>query len=228
MSQYAQETKKGAATRDRIVAAAEMLFAELGLEGASTRKIAGAAGVPPGLVSYYFNSKEGLYRAVFESRARAFLAQRSAGLQIARLEKNPDRRAELVVKALILPLFQMRASAGDANYGRLLVREVSDPRAHERGIVSEFFDTSAREVIDLLAGCYPDWNAAELHWAYQTLLGAANHIIADVGRIERLSDGAASASDAEAAATHVVAIVLAGFKYRDRTSTKTEQTNSKE
>ena len=54
--------------RDKILDAAEMLFAEDGLHGVSMRQIAVAAKVPIGLIGYHFGSKDGLYRAVFERR----------------------------------------------------------------------------------------------------------------------------------------------------------------
>jgi AcrR family transcriptional regulator len=56
-------------TRDRILDAAEMLFAEDGLHAVSIRQIAAAADVPFGLVRYHFESKDGLYRAVFNRRS---------------------------------------------------------------------------------------------------------------------------------------------------------------
>ncbi|HKG25545.1 MAG TPA: helix-turn-helix domain-containing protein, partial [Thermomicrobiales bacterium] len=55
-----------AVTRSAILAAARQHFAERGYAGASFRAIAGAAGVDPALVAYYFTSKEGLFRAVLD------------------------------------------------------------------------------------------------------------------------------------------------------------------
>ena len=59
---------KGAKTRERILRAAERLFAEHGYDGVSVRSIAAAAKVQLALLSYYFQSKLGLYRAVFQRR----------------------------------------------------------------------------------------------------------------------------------------------------------------
>jgi TetR/AcrR family transcriptional regulator len=55
-----------AATREAILEAAERIFADKGLEGARTEALAAAAGVNKALLYYYFESKEGLYRAVLE------------------------------------------------------------------------------------------------------------------------------------------------------------------
>ena len=218
MARQVSDTQKGETTRLRILDAAETLFAEAGFEGASTRRIAEMAGVPAGLINYHFGSKEDLYRAVFERRAVTVVDQRMAGLRIARLERDPDRRVELIVRAMLVPMFAMRASTKRAMFGMLLVREVTDPRSHDRGIIQEMFDPVAHEVLAALDGCFPDWTKAELHWAYQTMLGAMCQVISDAGRIERLSDGACSPEDTEAAAAQVGAILVAGFRFRDRST----------
>lgn len=60
-----------AASREAILDAAEVAFADRGYEGASLQQIATAAGVSRGMPSYAFSSKERLYEAVLE---RAFAA----------------------------------------------------------------------------------------------------------------------------------------------------------
>src|SRR6201996_3235332 len=55
---------KGEDTSRRILLAAIEVFADEGYEGASTRSLAGRAGVNAPAIQYYFGSKEGLYRAV--------------------------------------------------------------------------------------------------------------------------------------------------------------------
>jgi TetR/AcrR family transcriptional regulator, regulator of cefoperazone and chloramphenicol sensitivity len=57
---------RGHETRLRIIQAAIGLFGEYGFGGASTRDIVARAGVSLPALQYYFNSKEGLYRACAE------------------------------------------------------------------------------------------------------------------------------------------------------------------
>jgi AcrR family transcriptional regulator len=57
---------RGEETRARIIAAAMTLFGEKGYEGASTRDIAAAAGVNAPALQYYFDNKEGVFRACVE------------------------------------------------------------------------------------------------------------------------------------------------------------------
>jgi AcrR family transcriptional regulator len=56
--------------KDHILNAAEELFAEHGYEGTSTRMLAQKAGVNVAMISYYFGSKEKLFEAFVENRAR--------------------------------------------------------------------------------------------------------------------------------------------------------------
>jgi TetR/AcrR family transcriptional regulator len=58
-----------ASTRERILEAALHCFSELGFDGATTREIARRAGVNLGLIKYYFDGKERLWR---EAVTRSF------------------------------------------------------------------------------------------------------------------------------------------------------------
>jgi AcrR family transcriptional regulator len=54
--------------RDRILDAAEALFAEQGFDATPTARIAGTAGVPKGLLFYYFPKKIDLLRTLLAER----------------------------------------------------------------------------------------------------------------------------------------------------------------
>jgi len=69
-------TAKGDATRERIVAAAERLFAERGFAGTSMPLLAKACGISAGAIYRHFDSKEALF---FEVVRRAVESARSSG-----------------------------------------------------------------------------------------------------------------------------------------------------
>lgn len=54
-------------TRERILAAAERVFAEYGFEGASFSRIAAEVNLPKSNIVYYFETKKKLYRLVVEN-----------------------------------------------------------------------------------------------------------------------------------------------------------------
>lgn len=60
-------------SRELLLAAGMKVFAKMGFDGATIRQIADEAGVNVSLVSYYFQGKEGLFRAVVEPFAHSRL-----------------------------------------------------------------------------------------------------------------------------------------------------------
>ncbi|MEM7469924.1 MAG: TetR family transcriptional regulator C-terminal domain-containing protein [Pseudomonadota bacterium] len=74
-------------TRERILAAAERVFAEYGFEGASFSRIAQEAALPKSNIVYYFETKKKLYRIVVED---IFNVWRAAADEITP-ENDPQR-----------------------------------------------------------------------------------------------------------------------------------------
>ena len=98
-------------------------------------------------------------------------------------------------------------------FARILAREVSDPSANNREIVSELFDPVARLMLDAIGDALPDRSLEEVHWAYHVMLGAMVFIMADAGRIYRLSEGRCDPDDEHATATHMVALLVAALEH---------------
>lgn len=59
--------------RDQIIDAAMRVFAQKGFERATNKDIAREAGITPGLIYYYFESKEDLLKTIIETRSPAQL-----------------------------------------------------------------------------------------------------------------------------------------------------------
>ena len=64
-------TRPSEITRERIIKAAERLFAERGYDGTSIRAIVAKAKVNQAAINYHFDGKDGLYREVLRSAFRA-------------------------------------------------------------------------------------------------------------------------------------------------------------
>jgi AcrR family transcriptional regulator len=80
--------------RERILAAALEVFAERGFDGARTRDIAERAGANLGLIKYYFDGKEKLWKAAV---ARAFAPLQADLAEVFRPGDVGDERARLVL-----------------------------------------------------------------------------------------------------------------------------------
>jgi AcrR family transcriptional regulator len=59
--------------RDQIIDAAMQVFAQKGFTRATNKDIAREAGITPGLIYYYFDSREDLLKAIIETRSPAQL-----------------------------------------------------------------------------------------------------------------------------------------------------------
>jgi len=209
-----EATQRNAAlTRGKILQAAEAEFADHGFDGVSVRQIAMRAEVPVALINYHFGSKEGLYRAIFEMRAPMIIDQRIAGLRLAEMEPERERKVEMIVKAVLVPNLHMRSTEKNSSYSRILAREVADPKSHNRKVIAEFFDPIAYRVIEALRNAMPDRTIEEINWGYQAMLGVMVYTMADTGRISRLSDGRCDPEDELATATHLVALMKAALLY---------------
>lgn len=104
----------GADTRERIIGAAERLFAERGIAGVSLREINRAAQQSnTGAVQYHFGDRDGLVRAIIDKHRRDTEPRRHALLDQYEDAGGEDIRA--LVAALVLPL---AAKLGDNNGGR--------------------------------------------------------------------------------------------------------------
>ena len=92
--------------KEQLLAAAKKLFSRQGLAGTTVRELADEAGVNLSLVSYYFDGKEGLYRACLEQFGRARLEAGEKVLQIPKSREELRIRVEMFVEGIIGAHFQ--------------------------------------------------------------------------------------------------------------------------
>ena len=78
-------------TKDRILGAAEELFAQFGFAGTSLRQVTSRADVNIAAVNYHFGSKENLVNEVFRRRMDEMSERRLSLLRLA-LEEKPGGR----------------------------------------------------------------------------------------------------------------------------------------
>jgi AcrR family transcriptional regulator len=123
---HVSQTELGAQTRERLLDAAERLFAENGFAATSVRDITAAAASNIAAVNYHFGGKYNLYNEVFRRRMAAMREQRVASIRQARAEGGSlEAVLHTFATAFLRPLV-------DRGSGRLLVelisREMLDPQ----------------------------------------------------------------------------------------------------
>jgi AcrR family transcriptional regulator len=113
-----QSKKNGEpSARLQLLHAARGLFARRGLSGTSIRDIAQAAKLNSSLISYYFESKEGLYRACIEEIAANSLQMAQKVLQPPANETEYRLRLQMFLDELFALFLE------DRDTGLILIRE---------------------------------------------------------------------------------------------------------
>jgi TetR/AcrR family transcriptional regulator, regulator of cefoperazone and chloramphenicol sensitivity len=92
---------RGDETRQRIIDAAIQLFGEHGFERASTRDIAAAAGVNAPALQYYFENKDGLYKACAEYITDDLRTRYAPAMKVARDALSSDADADTLIDAYL-------------------------------------------------------------------------------------------------------------------------------
>lgn len=82
---------------ERIVDAAREQFARSGVDGASLRAIAAAAGTSVAMIAYHFENKDGLFRAVVDRVYDPFVAELEA---VVAAESDPLERLKALLRRI--------------------------------------------------------------------------------------------------------------------------------
>lgn len=115
------------APRDRIIVAAERLFAAKGLHGAGLREIAREASVNVNLINWHFKNKDELYVRIHEARAAQINAVRQRLLDEANARAAPQPPSVRdILYAFVHPFFELKAADADVwvAFIRSYMREV--------------------------------------------------------------------------------------------------------
>lgn len=132
---------KDTETRDKLVLAAERLFAERGIDNVSLREINRAAGQRNvAALHYHFGSREALFEAIFERRMAGINRHRVEMLDTLEAEGR-DNPIRSVVEAMVLPLVALLDPIADGgHYIRFLAQAISDPGVDVGDLVRGKFD----------------------------------------------------------------------------------------
>src|ERR1700680_3634327 len=183
--------------KERILDAAERLFARHGFYGISVRDITEEAGVDVALVSYHFGGKRELFTAVFQRRAELLNPERLAMLEEVRRAALPGvPTLEDIVNAFTHPMLERSARGGPGWKSYFaLVAQVNNSPEWAPVLMTQHFDPLVEKFIAVLREALPGCSAREIYWGYQFLTGALTLTFAETGRIDTLSGGLCRSSD---------------------------------
>lgn len=213
------DAASGADARERILAAAERLFALKGVEKTSTREITADAGVNVASVNYYFRSKEALAEEIFmrlaERATSIRLAELSAYMHAAQAKGEP-LRLEALVACFIKPYFE--PGLNGALFARLILQHRLHPSEMTRRVYEQHLDPFALEFIEALCLIDKRVPRADWIWRYTLMTGTVMLAVTDTSpanRLATLSQGQADAGRGDELERHLMRFLCAALGGRE-------------
>jgi AcrR family transcriptional regulator len=209
----ANTRRDGAGTRERILDAAEELFAIHGFHGTSMRDVAEVIGSGIALVTYHFGTKDVLFSTVIKRRAAYMAHERILALDAARARvQGKALPVEDLVSGYVWPFVERSVAGGKGwkNYSLFVARHANSPEFSK--ILSEHYDPVARQYLNEFERTFPGMPQKDLYYAFSFMVGAMVATVAEPGRVEHLSFGQIKASDVEEVFKRMLPFLSAGFK----------------
>jgi AcrR family transcriptional regulator len=194
-------------TKDRILGAAEELFAQYGFSGTSLRQVTSRADVNIAAVNYHFGSKENLVNEVFRRRMDEMSERRIRELRAAQ-EESPGE-LEPILRAFIEPALALTLDKHGSAFVRVLARAYAEKNDRLRKFLSVNYGSVLREFAKAIAPCLPKLGKEELYWRMDFMAGALTYAMADFGLIKRPA-GVSERSHCDKAAEHLIRFASAG------------------
>jgi AcrR family transcriptional regulator len=205
---WALPVNSSASTKERILTAAEALFAQRGFEGASLRQLTAAAGVNLAAVNYHFGSKDNLVEEVFKRRLDQLSTRRLTALK--QIAGHPDATLEDVLSAFIRPALDLSHDGGGGLFMRVLARAFAEHDDSLRKFLSDNYGHVMRQFTTEFARLLPHLSKEELYWRIDLVTGALTHAMSGFGIIQRKSD-VSETSHREQTAAHLIRFAAAGL-----------------
>ena len=197
-------------TRQRILGAAEELFAERGFAGASLRQVTAAANVNLAAVNDHFGSKDNLIEEVFRRRLDELSRRRLD--RLAALEAAGTPTLEAVLDAFITPALELSLDRrGGSVFMRVLARAFAEHNSHLRRFLSDNYGYVLKDFAAAFARLLPQLGKEELYWRLDIAVGALTYAMADFGMIQRRT-GDSDREHREQTARHLIHFTAAGLR----------------
>jgi AcrR family transcriptional regulator len=201
--------------KDRILDAAERVFADCGFEGASLRHIVREARVNLAAVNYYFQTKEGLMAAVFRRRFGPLRAEQLGRLR--QFEQAAGRRplpVEQILEAMLVPALRLAesATASPQPVMRLLGRIASEPNPQVQALLHRDRQPVRTAVFGALRRSLPKVPLADLHWRVEFVWGALAFVLCNPGKLEDETGGLCRPADTQAVLSQMIRFFGVGFR----------------
>jgi AcrR family transcriptional regulator len=185
------ELRGAAATKERLLDAAESLFMEHGFEATSLRLITAAAGANLAAANYHFGSKEAMFEAVLTRRLDPMNQERVELLDRFERESAPmPLGCDRILAALFIPALRLARdpALGGNNFLRLLGRAYADPAPFIRRFLSEQYALMIARFKAAFGRALPHLSKKELSWRLHFIMGALSYTLAGTDALKIISE----------------------------------------
>lgn len=165
--------ENGRETQERILDAAERLFAEHGIDAVSTRNITDAAGVNAASIHYHFGTMHGLIVALVERLGDQLGEQRDRTLD--ELEASGDITLESVVGALVRSTADLSSDPHGRHHAGFIVAVTG--RREYMPVVHEVFDRYTRRYLEVLERVTPHLDEQTRLLRYGLVRDVVNRVV---------------------------------------------------
>jgi AcrR family transcriptional regulator len=204
-----------AETRQRVLAAAEKLFAMRGVEGVSIRDITQAAGVNLAAINYHFGTKNGLAAEVIKHCIDPLNVRRLELLdKVEAKAGNKPPNLEAVLEAMIRPAVErgFDDKQDTETFLRLTGRCLSEPNPEIDQLVRVHFDKLIRRFDAAFLHALPGLDPEELFWRIKFMFGALHYSLLICGKQKHMPPKLRKTLDAEGLIQRIVKFTAAGLR----------------
>ena len=197
-------------TRERLLDAAERLFADKGFQETSVRAITTEANAHLAAVNYHFGSKQELIHSVIARRLDPLNRERIRLLEAAQAEAGGTPvPLTSILHAFFAPAVHLFIE--QPNFMCLAGRLVSEPDKELNQAFTSRFEEMYLRFIPALRPALPNLTAKELFWRMHFVIGAMIHTHTNSSTLEYLSGGLSTVSDAEEVIGRLISFCAAGL-----------------
>lgn len=205
-------TSSASSTREVLLEAAMILFAEKGFEVVSIRDVTGKAGANVASVKYHFGSREGLIDAVAERLVTPVNEERLA--RVAGLEERGEVTVRELLNALFEPLLeQIKGSVvSEKLFCKLMGRIVGErPYEFPEIIMGQFREVAGRFMV-MFQKALPGLTPEEALWRIHFSFGVLSSTLMHGELLRKISDGMVGDEKIEKTFTRIIDFCEAGFQ----------------
>lgn len=213
MSAVAGDSK--VATKQRLIEAAEALFADEGFDRVSVRDITNKAGANVAAVNYHFGSREGLVAVVLARYINPVNEERLARLEA--LERKVGGKpvpVEEVLDAFVRPFATQvrRSELSEKLFFKLMGRMFGQQGCDLPPVVESVFITMLSRFQKAFAKALPGLAADDVWWRIHLMAGAMIHTMAHAESLQRMSGGDSGNPTLEQTLSRFIRFAAAGMR----------------